>query len=84
MKPNKDDLIFIKNYEKNYTLLSQQTNNGNFIEIPDFIYDYFEKRKKIVSVFDDRTLKIKKILDKIKDKKISCRKLYELCKKSLN
>ena len=80
MKPRKEDLLFLSNYAKDYSSTNNYEDNKQYIEIPGYIASYFETRKQISPISDERTLKIKELIVNNKNAKFSCRKLSILYK----
>ena len=80
MKPRKEDLLFLSNYAKDYSSTNNYEDNKQYIEIPGYIASYFETRKQISPISDERTLKIKELIDNNKNAKFSCPKLSILYK----
>lgn len=78
MKLNINDLSFIEKYAEKIMPNNDLNNKNNYIDIPEDIYLYFEQRVKIYSKGDEKTRKIKDLIDCLNGIKISCRKLAEL------
>ena len=78
MKPNINDLSFIEKYAEKIMPNNDLTNKNNYIDIPEDIFLYFEQRVKIDSKGDEKTRKIKDLIDCLNGIKLSCRKLAEL------
>ena len=84
MKPNNIEIKFLIDYEKNYNIKEINNPNDNYIEIPQNIAQYFQSRIKIKPVLDERALKIQNLRNNHKNKKVSCRALAELYRKTYN
>ena len=60
MKPNSEDIIFLKNYGDNINSSINTNYDENYIEIPKNYALYFQNRKAIIPDLDENSLRIKK------------------------
>ena len=78
MKPNQEELNFLIDYEKNFSLNTNKEENQNYIFIIKDYFHYCRSQKIIKPILDNRALQIDSLLKARRNEKISCRKLSEL------
>ena len=84
MKPNQDEITFLKEYEHNYPNNKGNNTSEKYIEIPRNIALFFSKRRKIIPELDDRALNIQNLIRNHKHEKLSCCTLVYLYKNTFN
>lgn len=83
MKPSNEDITFLKDYENNFNCSNDENQKSDFFW-PQKFANYFQSQKIINPQLDEKSLKIKKLLNIIGIENISYRKLSALYKERYN
>ena len=75
MKPKSEDLMFLKDYEKNVEIQDSKEKDQGIIEVPKNIFMFFKNRIKIKPELDQKELNVKKIIEELKNEKFSSKKV---------